>query len=121
MLRTRARDEPRIVAYCNLVGGQDELVFDGRSVIDADGDVVARAAAFAEELLVCDVDPAPRCTPGCATRGCGAAGRAARCEPPRDVRLRRGGRARSRRAIAPPPARPEAELWGALASACATT
>ena len=57
MLRTRARDQLAYVAYCNLVGGQDELVFDGRSVVIApDGEVIARAAAFAEELLVCDVD-----------------------------------------------------------------
>src|SRR3954451_14227589 len=59
MLRTRARDGLCFVAYCNLVGGQDELVFDGRSVvIDPDGDVLARAEAFAEDLLVVDVDPA---------------------------------------------------------------
>jgi NAD+ synthase (glutamine-hydrolysing) len=57
MLRTRARDGLCFVAYCNLVGGQDELVFDGRSVvIDPDGDVLARAEAFAEDLLVVDVD-----------------------------------------------------------------
>jgi NAD+ synthase (glutamine-hydrolysing) len=44
------------VAYCNLVGGQDELVFDGRSmVIDPSGSVVARAKAFEEDLLVFDV------------------------------------------------------------------
>src|SRR3954469_24814108 len=58
MLRTRARDGLCFVAYCNLVGGQDELVFDGRSVvIDPDGDVLARAEAFAEDLLIVDVDP----------------------------------------------------------------
>jgi NAD+ synthetase len=44
------------VAYCNLVGGQDELVFDGGSMVVApDGKVIARAAMFAEELLLCDV------------------------------------------------------------------
>jgi NAD+ synthase (glutamine-hydrolysing) len=48
-------------AFCNLVGGQDELVFDGQSlVIDPTGGVLARAAQFEEELLVCDLDsPAP--------------------------------------------------------------
>ena len=47
------------VVYVNLVGGQDELVFDGRSlVLDADGEIVARAEAFDEELLVADVVPA---------------------------------------------------------------
>jgi len=57
MLATRARDGLCTVAYCNLVGGQDELVFDGRSaVFGPDGRVLARAATFAEELLVCDLD-----------------------------------------------------------------
>jgi NAD+ synthase (glutamine-hydrolysing) len=56
MLCRRARESGVWVAYCNLVGGQDELVFDGRSVIVApDGGVVARAAAFAEDLLVYDL------------------------------------------------------------------
>jgi NAD+ synthase (glutamine-hydrolysing) len=59
MLRQRARDNLAVVAFCALVGGQDELVFDGRScVIDHEGTVIARAAQFAEELLVCDVDVA---------------------------------------------------------------
>src|SRR5215213_10715349 len=50
MLATRARDGLCAVAYCNLVGGQDELVFDGRSaVFGPDGSVLARAASFAEE------------------------------------------------------------------------
>ena len=58
MLVTRARDTSSFFAFCNLVGGQDELVFDGHSVIlDDSGDVVARAAGFAEELLVVDIDP----------------------------------------------------------------
>ena len=44
------------VAYCNLVGGQDELVFDGRSMIaDSSGQVVTRARAFAEDLLIADI------------------------------------------------------------------
>ncbi|MFI5028541.1 MAG: NAD+ synthase [Solirubrobacterales bacterium] len=43
-------------AFCNLVGGQDELVFDGHSfLLDADGEIVARAAQFDEELLICEV------------------------------------------------------------------
>ena len=57
MLATRARDGLCAVALCNLVGGQDELVFDGRSaVFGPDGTVLARAASFVEELLVCDLD-----------------------------------------------------------------
>ena len=45
------------VAYCNLVGGQDELVFDGRSMIaDTDGRIVAIAAGFKEDLLIADIN-----------------------------------------------------------------
>jgi NAD+ synthase (glutamine-hydrolysing) len=58
MLVTRARDNAAYVAFCNLVGGQDELVFDGHSVVlDDEGEVVARAPGFDEALLVVDVDP----------------------------------------------------------------
>ncbi len=57
MIAQRARDSLAAVAFCALVGGQDELVFDGHSfVVDHEGAVIARAAQFAEELLVCDVD-----------------------------------------------------------------
>lgn len=56
MLAGRARQIGRPIAYVNLVGGQDELVFDGGSVVvDATGAVVARAAQFASDLLVVDV------------------------------------------------------------------
>lgn len=56
MLSTRASDSGVWVAYCNLVGGQDELVFDGRSAVVApDGSVLARAKAFAPDLLVVDL------------------------------------------------------------------
>jgi NAD+ synthase (glutamine-hydrolysing) len=58
MFRTRARDMVSFVAFCNLVGAQDELVFDGHSVvIDDEGEVIARAAGFEQELLVVDIDP----------------------------------------------------------------
>ncbi len=57
MLSRRARAYTAVVAYVNLVGGQDELVFDGASVIlDHDGVVRARGAAFEEDLVVCDID-----------------------------------------------------------------
>ncbi len=56
MLSTRASDTGTIVAYVNLVGGQDELVFDGASCIfDERGRLIARAPSFAEDLLVADV------------------------------------------------------------------
>src|SRR3954464_12821872 len=58
MLVQRARDNTAIVLFCNMVGGQDELVFDGHSVaIDGSGDIVARAPQFEESLTVCTVDP----------------------------------------------------------------
>jgi NAD+ synthase (glutamine-hydrolysing) len=44
------------VAYCNLVGGQDELIFDGRSIFaDSTGRIVAKAKAFDEDLIIADV------------------------------------------------------------------
>ncbi len=47
------------VAYCNLVGGQDELIFDGRSIFaDSTGRLVAKAKAFDEDLIIADVVPA---------------------------------------------------------------
>ncbi|MDQ7030593.1 MAG: NAD+ synthase [Ardenticatenia bacterium] len=57
MLATRAADNVAVVAYCNLVGGQDELVFDGHSLVFGPrGELVARAPAFEEALILVDVD-----------------------------------------------------------------
>ncbi len=57
MLSTRAADNLAIVAYVNLVGGQDEIVFDGASLlIDQHGKVLAEGLAFAEDLVVADID-----------------------------------------------------------------
>ena len=56
----RARESGAHVAFCALVGGQDELVFDGHSfVVDPTGATIARARQFAEDLLVCDLDLPP--------------------------------------------------------------
>jgi NAD+ synthase (glutamine-hydrolysing) len=53
----RAVESDAYVAFCALVGGQDELVFDGHSfVLDTTGATIARAGQFAEELLICDLD-----------------------------------------------------------------
>ena len=58
MFRTRARDSSAYVAFCNTVGGQDELIFDGHSlVIDDEGTVLARAPGFEEALVLIDIDP----------------------------------------------------------------
>src|ERR687892_2630933 len=57
MLATRARDNACWIAYLNAVGAQDELIFDGQSlVLDENGEVVARGPAFEEALLLVDVD-----------------------------------------------------------------
>src|SRR4051794_28068674 len=59
MFATRARDNACFVAFCNAVGGQDELIFDGNSfVLDEEGHVLGRAPGFEEALLVVDIDPA---------------------------------------------------------------
>lgn len=60
LLSQRAVSNNAYVAYVNLVGGQDELVFDGQSmVVDPAGKVIARAKQFAEDLLVVDIDEIP--------------------------------------------------------------
>ena len=57
MLKVRSRDNLISIAYVNMVGGQDELVFDGNSLIlDAQGEILAKAESFEEELLLADID-----------------------------------------------------------------
>jgi NAD+ synthase (glutamine-hydrolysing) len=60
MLGTRAADAACALVYVNQVGGQDELVFDGASMVfDADGRLLDRAPQFEESLVVCDLDVQP--------------------------------------------------------------
>ena len=97
-------------AVCNLVGGQDELVFDGRSVvIAANGEVMARARQFAEELLVCDL-----MLPAVGAEGDGAAPLEASAVP---VLARLGSGARPQGRVDPPlvtPMNEEQEVYEAL-------
>jgi NAD+ synthase (glutamine-hydrolysing) len=61
LCQRRAAEAGCPLAYVNMVGGQDELVFDGDSlVVNASGEVIARAAQFAEESLVVDIDAPER-------------------------------------------------------------
>jgi NAD+ synthase (glutamine-hydrolysing) len=60
LVRRRAAEAGATVAYVNMVGGQDDLVFDGDSmVVTADGTLLARAPQFAEEMLVVDLEVPP--------------------------------------------------------------
>lgn len=61
MLQARARETGCAVAYLNLVGGQDEVVYDGGSLlVNGDGSIAARAPAFVDALLWAEFDPATR-------------------------------------------------------------
>jgi NAD+ synthase (glutamine-hydrolysing) len=104
MLAGRARDYGVWVCYTNQVGGQDELVFDGGSmVIDPVGNLIAQASMFQEELLVCDITVAE----GKASSEAGVnrvalpAGASSAAKPPLAARVA-------------PPLSHEAEVYGAL-------
>lgn len=57
MLSTRASDNAVIIAYLNMIGGQDELVFDGHSlIIDENGKILARGKQFEEDLIIIDLE-----------------------------------------------------------------
>ena len=135
LFAARCRGQRCFLAFCNAVGGQDELLFDGHSlVIGPDGGVLARGARFAEDVLVVDLDPAaarrlresdsrggaPAAaaggSPAVATGGSPMAGRpdAGRLSVVRVPRAAAGRRPPlSPRADAAPPS-PEAEIYGAL-------
>ncbi|MGA7703947.1 MAG: NAD+ synthase [Solirubrobacteraceae bacterium] len=64
----RARETEAYIAFCGMVGGQDELVFDGHSfVLDPRGETIARGAQFREDLVVCDIDISPEAALGAPT------------------------------------------------------
>ncbi|MCM8796541.1 MAG: NAD+ synthase [Candidatus Omnitrophica bacterium] len=57
VLRKQAKINRAVIAYTNLVGGQDELVFDGQSmIVNSQGRIISRAEAFREDLLVTDIE-----------------------------------------------------------------
>jgi NAD+ synthase (glutamine-hydrolysing) len=110
LVARRAREARAAVAYLNMVGGQDDLVFDGDSlIVDADGRLLARAPLFTEHLLVHDLD-LPAAEPDAPTGDLGEM-RVARIEVPGTLPRAAGGRAYggiAERMIA------EAEVWRAL-------
>jgi NAD+ synthase (glutamine-hydrolysing) len=76
MLSTRAADHGVQVAYVNMVGGQDELVFDGDSMVfEADGELLAEAPTFKEHLLVCELETSAPFASGCTIRDGGGSPR----------------------------------------------
>ena len=61
MIQQRARSYRSHIAYVNLVGGQDELVFDGQSLIVApDGKILAQGNSFIEEMVISDLSITPK-------------------------------------------------------------
>lgn len=57
LVKVRSRDNSVAIAYVNLVGGQDELVFDGNSfIVNPNGEFIAKGSSFEEELIVADID-----------------------------------------------------------------
>ncbi|HEY4896140.1 MAG TPA: NAD+ synthase [Solirubrobacteraceae bacterium] len=119
MFAQRARENVACVAFCALVGGQDELVFDGHScVIDHTGATIARAPQFEEALLLCDVDlaaaRAARLRDAAHRPAARRSEREVRVLPPLEVAGERSGRAPLESALADPLQPVEAEVYGAL-------
>ena len=74
MLQAEAKKCRVPLVYCNLVGGNDELIFDGNSMVfDANGNLIGQAAAFREDLLIVNLDaprsPVRRSSPACGGQG----------------------------------------------------
>jgi NAD+ synthase (glutamine-hydrolysing) len=111
LMQRRARENGTWLCYVNLLGGQDELIFDGSSVICSPrGETIARAAPFCEELIVADIPLSKRER---------RAGRSGSCGPAvlETIRLpslpRRSGPRLSRRRLPPHPS-PAEEIYSAL-------
>jgi NAD+ synthase (glutamine-hydrolysing) len=114
LIARRATEARAHVAYVNLVGGQDELVFDGDSmIVSPDGRLLARAPQFTDHLLVHDLSlPAVPTAPPAATAPASGGGmQVARVAVPVDLPPPAGSPARGRIARRLPP---EAEVWHAL-------
>jgi NAD+ synthase (glutamine-hydrolysing) len=110
LVTRRAAEANATVAYVNMIGGQDELVFDGDSmVVTADGTLLARAPQFSEHLLVLDLD-LPAAEPDAPVGPLGELS-VARTEVVNTAVARRGRRIRGKIAER---ATNEAEVWQAL-------
>ena len=117
MLAQRARDNLSTFVFCALVGGQDELIFDGHSVVvDHEGTTIARADQFEEDLLLCDVDVSSARAARLRDTRHRAAARELRTAVPVIARLSTGTPAPVEAAPArlEPLLEPEAEVYGAL-------
>ncbi|GIF04450.1 NAD+ synthase [Actinoplanes siamensis] len=122
LVQRRAAEAGATVAYVNLIGGQDELVFDGDSmIVGPDGELLARAGQFTEELLVHDLDLPPAGAAPNAAGSTDAAKPSVEQEIPHDMAI---DRVAIPGALAPPPERrtgqiaprisDEQEVWTAL-------
>ncbi len=106
MVQERARETGAAFAVCNLVGGQDELVFDGHSVVvSGHGQTLARAAQFVEQLVLCDLELAPdpagaRAHKRVASRRPARGGNRPPARPARGTRAERRAGAAARRPVA---------------------
>ncbi|ASO22230.1 NAD+ synthase (glutamine-hydrolyzing) [Actinoalloteichus hoggarensis] len=114
LVARRARELGAPMAYVNLVGAQDELVFDGDSmIVDGDGVQLARSPQFVEDLLVVDLDLPPRDAARSAGRGAVGTSEIARTTLSEAVPPMAAD-APEARPVAPPPLSEEAEVWAAL-------
>ena len=110
VLRERIADTGLPVVYCNLVGGQDELVFDGGSFVVDRGEVQARARHFDEQVLVVDVDVTVGVSADVAGDGSSGVGPVLAVSEPAPGR---DSRTPVDALVEPSPAGPE-EIWDAL-------